>query len=157
MTFSLLNRWIRALVAFFYSPKGQIGRLPYILWFLSYFIIWIIVLSILYLFFLAGSVSLMCGIIENPLHAITEFSPSFGAFLQTFISNLLFFSVLLSPSVVFVPLKRLRSMGFSAWWLVLWLTPILGLLFGLLLCFWRPKKDSLENSSTDLVKNGVNV
>jgi uncharacterized membrane protein YhaH (DUF805 family) len=51
-----------------------------------------------------------------------------------------FFTAML-PSVVLVPLKRLRSMGFSAWWFALWLTPVLGIIFGLLLCFWPPKKD----------------
>jgi uncharacterized membrane protein YhaH (DUF805 family) len=66
--------------------------------------------------------------------------PLAGISSQDAILGLGFLSALL-PSVVLVPLKRLRSMGFSAWWFALWLTPVLGIFFGLLLCFWPPKKD----------------
>lgn len=145
MIFGLLSRWVRALFAFLYSPKGHVARLPYSLWFVTYSIIGIAVLSVFVLFLIAAGISFFaCAMIGmcNPFEPISELLtwfdvPRVDVSSQTVIFGLCFISVLL-PSIVLVPLKRLRSMGFSAWWLALWWTPILGIIFGLLLCFWRP-------------------
>lgn len=147
MILGRLNRWFRALVAFFYSPKGEVARLSYSLWFLTYSIIGISVLSFLALFLISVCFSLFFCLFatchpSEIIHKLIQWwvdVPLADISSQTAILGLAFLSALL-PSVILVPLKRLRSMGFSAWWFALWLTPVLGIIFGLLLCFWPPKK-----------------
>lgn len=152
MILGTLNRWLRAFIAFFYSSQGEVARLPYSLWFVTYSSIVIAALTFLLLFLISVCVSLFFCLFaacdpSQIIHKLIEWwvgVPLAGISSQEVILALGFLSALL-PSVVLVPLKRLRSMGFSAWWFALWLTPVLGIIFGLLLCFWPPKKDFSAN------------
>jgi uncharacterized membrane protein YhaH (DUF805 family) len=100
-----------------FSPQGRFGRLSYLAWGMTLGVLaWVVMAVVFALTFAAGG----------------EEGPGAAVMLAPLLVTL----VVVGPAIIFA-IRRLHDFGTSGWWVLLFLVPLVGAIFALVLLF-RP-------------------
>lgn len=140
---------LQTLLRFYFSPDGRIGRGAFCSWFWLGSVLYLVLLTPIMLtlgvllipdlinVFFCLLFTLQPGCVH--FEAFNELYNGMAAYL--WVSTAI--TLLLLPSLVFVPLKRLRDAGLSPLLLIIWFLPPANLLLALALSFYPPSKEPL--------------
>jgi uncharacterized membrane protein YhaH (DUF805 family) len=133
---------LQTLLRFYFSPNGRISRGAFCSWFWLGSVFYLVLLApillalgfllipdLIYVFF-CTLFTLQPGCVH--FEAFTKLYETMAAYLWVSAA----FTLLLLPSLVFVPLKRLRDAGLSPLLLMIWFLPPANLLLALALSFY---------------------